>query len=83
MPTQEGALVGVSGQLKGIAKHRIWVLSKTVSCAQNRWTNLNNLHITLRLFCTRGCLLRVAMIAPVLEISVALTFLIATNSVMS
>jgi len=55
---------GTFGQLKSIVKHRVlghWV--KQVSCTKNGWANLNNLYVVLS-FCTRSCLLGVAMIAP-------------------
>jgi len=49
---------------KSIVKHRILGLGK------NRWTSLNDLHVVRRVFCARGCLLGVAIIAPCLKILV-------------
>jgi len=45
MPPQEGTPLGVSDGLKSIVKHRILGLCKRVSCAEDWWTDLNDLHI--------------------------------------
>ena len=45
-----GALFGVSGRLKSIILHRILGLGKRVSCAQNGWTNLNDLYVVWCVF---------------------------------
>jgi len=45
MPPWEGALFGVSGQLKSIVKNRILALCKRVSCAKNEWTDFNDVYV--------------------------------------
>jgi len=41
MPPREGALLGVSGRVKSIVKHRILGVGKRISCAKNGWTDLD------------------------------------------
>jgi len=56
-----------------------------VSCAKDRWTNINDLYASYDvLFCARSCFLEVAMIAPALKFLVAsvLIFKVMINYLM-
>jgi len=68
---------GTSVQLKSILKYRIWRLGKTVSCAKNTWTDLNNLCDIWCDFAQEVALWwsLVAMIAPVLKFLLAVIFI--------
>jgi len=66
-------LLGVSGQLKSILKHRILGVRKRVSCAESGLTSLNDLYF-VGVFLHKELLFGVAMIAPALNFLVALIF---------
>ena len=64
----------VSGRLKNVAKHGILGLGKRMSCAENRWTDVNDIYVVWRLLCKELCFLGVVMIAPTLNFLMALIF---------
>jgi len=56
MPPQEGALLGVSGRLKSIVKHKIMGVGKRVSRVKTGVPILT-ICTSCQWFCARGCLL--------------------------